>query len=110
MRYLCLVYAREAGLAAMSPEERASYATTLRRSGRELAAAGEVWMDGEAALRLHQGAVTLVAAPGAEPAGTALGVLMIEARDLNDALRLAGRLPVGELGSVEVRPAEGWGR
>jgi hypothetical protein len=31
---------------------------------------------------------------------------MIEARDLNDALQVASRIPSAKLGSVEVRPIE----
>jgi hypothetical protein len=32
------------------------------------------------------------------------GFILIEARDLNEAVRLAGGIPIAELGTIEVRP------
>lgn len=34
--------------------------------------------------------------------------VMIEARDLNDAIRIAGRTPLARFGQVEVRPLQKW--
>ena len=34
------------------------------------------------------------------------GFYMIEARDLNDALQVASRIPSARFGSIEVRPVE----
>ena len=31
---------------------------------------------------------------------------MIEARDLNDAIQIAARIPLAKIGSVEVRPIQ----
>jgi hypothetical protein len=32
------------------------------------------------------------------------GFILIEARDMNDAVRLAAGIPIAEIGTIEVRP------
>ncbi|WP_240447749.1 YciI family protein, partial [Pseudomonas aeruginosa] len=36
------------------------------------------------------------------------GFYLIEARDLNQALQIAAKIPPGRLGCVEVRPVKEW--
>ncbi|MFG8603918.1 YciI family protein [Pseudomonas aeruginosa] len=47
----------------------------------------------------------LAAVPAEEQLG---GFYLIEARDLNQALQIAAKIPPGRLGCVEVRPVKEW--
>ena len=49
---------------------------------------------------------TVIDGPFAETKEQLGGFYMIEARDLNDALQVASRIPSARFGSIEVRPVE----
>jgi hypothetical protein len=83
MRYLCLVYADEARLDAMPQPEVDDLIDETAANNEELAAT-----DG----------------PFAETNEQLGGFVLIEARDLNEAVRIAGRIPGARIGSIEVRP------
>lgn len=83
MRYLCLIYNKEADPAGAP--ERGQDAVTIRvRNGRLSAVEG-------------------VGGAGGEPLRR---VVLIRARDLNDAIRVASRIPEAHLGSIEIRPVD----
>ena len=112
MKYLCLVYEEEAKIAALPEPESASitdddldYLEELQRSGRCLASARLQPAETAATIRVHNGSVFISDAPvGAkEQLG---GFHLIDARDLNDAIRIAAKMPWARLGSIEVRPLE----
>jgi hypothetical protein len=111
MKYLCLVYADEATLNAMpQPEVDALIDETLANN-QELAASGQLVLaealDQVAAattVRVRHGRLSATDGPFAETREQLGGFVLVEARDLNDAIRLAGRIPGARVGSVEVRP------
>jgi hypothetical protein len=111
MRYLCLVYADEATLNAMpQPEVDALIDETLANN-QELAASGQLVLaealDQVAAattVRVRDGRLAATDGPFAETREQLGGFVLVEARDLNEAIRLAGRIPGARVGSVEVRP------
>ena len=112
MKYLCLVYEEEAKVDALPEQESATiadedldYLEELRGSGRCLASARLQPAETAATIRVHNGSVFISDAPvGAkEQLG---GFHLIDARDLNDAIRIAARLPRARLGWIEVRPLE----
>ncbi len=43
--------------------------------------------------------------PFAETKEQLSGIILIEARDLNEAIQVATKIPSAQLGSIEVRPA-----
>ena len=57
-------------------------------------------------VRVRNGKVSTTDGPFAETKEQLGGYNMIEARDLNDALQVASRIPSAKVGSVEVRPIE----
>jgi hypothetical protein len=111
MRYLCLVYADEATLNAMpQPEVDALIDETLANN-QELAASGQLVLAealeqvaAAATVRVRNRRLSATDGPFAETREQLGGFVLIEARDLNEAIQLAGRIPGARIGSVEVRP------
>jgi hypothetical protein len=111
MKYLCLVYYDEKKLDALSEreydnlvEEALSYREVLRNSGHYIASDGLEPVRSAVTLRARNGQLSTMDGPFAETKEQLGGFLLIEARDLNDAIRVASRLPPMRLGCVEVRP------
>jgi hypothetical protein len=111
MRYLCLIYDDEKKIAGMSPSETEAFmgeyfafGDSIQKSGHHLA--GEALQPVETAttVRVRNGKTTTTDGPFAETKEQLGGFYMIEARDLNDAIKVAARIPSARTGSVEVRP------
>ena len=112
MKYLCLVYIEEKKLAAVSPgdpdalsdDECIAYDEALRK--RDLCVASEALQPVETAttVRVRNGKVSITDGPFAETKEQLAGFYLIEARDLNEAIQVASKIPPARLGSIEVRP------
>ena len=113
MKYLCLVYEEEAKVDAL-PEREAStityeehnYLEELRRSGRCLASARLQPAESAATIRVHNGSVFISDVPAVGAKERLGGFHLIDARDLNDAIRIAAKMPWARLGWIDVRPLE----
>lgn len=111
MRYAAVVYidperyARldQQGLATL---DEASLAANeeLRRDGRLVAAQALQSIDEAVTVRVRDGRMSTTIGPFAETAEHLGGFVLLEARDLNEAIAIASRLPIAELGCIEVRP------
>jgi hypothetical protein len=55
-------------------------------------------------VRVRNGKTNLMDGPYAETKEMVAGFYVIEARDLNEAIQVASRIPSAPLGTVEVRP------
>ena len=55
-------------------------------------------------VRVRQGKVSTTDGPFAETREQLGGYYLIEAKDLNDAIQVASRIPSAKIGSIEVRP------
>jgi hypothetical protein len=55
-------------------------------------------------VRKRNGHLSITDGPFAETKEQLAGFYLIEARDLNEALQVAGGIPAARVGSVEVRP------
>jgi hypothetical protein len=55
-------------------------------------------------VRVRSGKLTVTDGPFAETKEQLAGFYMIEAKDLNEAIQIAARIPPARVGSVEVRP------
>jgi hypothetical protein len=53
---------------------------------------------------VRNGKVAITDGPFAETKEALAGFYLIEARDLNEAIQIASRIPPAQVGSVEVRP------
>jgi hypothetical protein len=111
MRYVCLVYYDEAAVEALPAsacgslaEEVLAYREELRGSECFIAAAILQPACTATTIRVRDGRVSVTAGPFAETREQLAGVYMIEARDLNDAIRVASQIPPARLGRIEVRP------
>lgn len=111
MKYLCMVFLDEKKLRAMShdesqrlDDESLSYDETLRKSGHFVAAQALASVRAAKTLRLRNDKMSVTDGPFAETNEQIGGFILIEARDLNEAMQLASKIPVIRLGGVEVRP------
>lgn len=108
MKYLCLVYSDERLLHSSpdSPEdaECMAYAESVQGSGRMLAAEALQPVQTATTVRMRGGKLSITDGPFAETKEQLAGFYLIEAKDLNDAIQVAGNIPAARVGSVEVRP------
>jgi len=111
MRYLCLIYLDDKQLAAMPETQMNELNARHLRFNEELLASGQ-FVEAEAlqpaadstCVRMRSGKASLTGGPYAETKEMVAGFYVIEARDLNEAIQVASRIPSALLGTVEVRP------
>jgi hypothetical protein len=111
MKYLCLIYFEEQKLNALSKreldaliDEALAYDEVLRKSGHYLVSDALQSVQTATTLRIRNGKVSVTDGPFAETKEQLGGFILIDARDLDDAIQVASRIPPVRLGSVEVRP------
>jgi hypothetical protein len=104
MKYLCLVYADEKLLENFDDRECLAFDRGLRDRG--VCSASEALEPTQSAttVRVRNEKVTVTDGPFAETKEQLAGFYMIEARDLNEAIRIASEIPPARVGSIEVRP------
>jgi len=113
MKYLCLAYEEEATLNALSRgewdalrRETLDYVADLRAAGRLLATHALQSAATAATVRVRNDRLSITDGPFAETREQIGGYFLIEADDLNDAIRIASRWPSARIGGIEVRPIE----
>jgi hypothetical protein len=111
MKYLCIVYADEGTFDAMSEreiaaldEESLANDEELRRSGHLILAQALQPVAAATTVRVRSGRMSATDGPFAETTEQLGGFVFIEARDLNEAIGIAARMPMAKVGSIEVRP------
>ena len=104
MKYLCLVYLDAEHWSACRDAECADYAAQLAAGRRMLAAEPLHPAHTATTVRVRGGEVTLFDGPFAETREMLAGFYLLDARDLNEAIQLAARIPPARHGSIEVRP------
>ena len=104
MKYLCLVYMEEGTLADIPDSECMAYGDSLRKSGRYVAAEALQRVETATTVRVRNGRVSLTDGPFAETKEQLAGFYLIDAKDLDEAVRIAAKIPPARVGSVEVRP------
>ena len=104
MKYLCLVYLDEKRLGELPDEECVDFDTAIRKSGHCSASEALESVQTATTVRVRNGKVAVTDGPFAETKEQLAGFYMIEARDLNEAIQLASKIPPARLGSIEVRP------
>ena len=112
MKYLCLGYHDEKTLMAMSESERKALLEESRAYNEQLRRSGH-YLDGKAlqgaaaatTLRFEDGRVSVTNGSVTDTNEQLGGVMVLEARDLNQAIRLLSQLPGMRIGgSLEIRP------
>ena len=113
MKYLCLIYDEEKKMDGMSKSEADAFmgeyfafTEGIKKSGHYIG--GEALQPVQAAttVRLRNGKVSTTDGPFAETKEQLGGYYLIDARDLNDAIQIASRIPSVRHGSVEIRPIQ----
>lgn len=111
MRYLCLIYDDEQTMSAMPKgeadafmDEYFAFTENVRESGHFVAGEALQPVQTATTLRQRSGRLATIDGPFAETKEQLGGFYLIEARDLNEALQVAARIPSVRTGSVEVRP------
>ena len=104
MKYLCLVYAEESRLGEVPDADCVEYDAAIRESGHCLASEALEPVETATSLRVRDGRLSVTDGPFAETKERLAGFYMIEARDLNEAIRLAARIPPAQIGTIEIRP------
>jgi hypothetical protein len=108
MQYMMLVYFEEQQLDEATREhcyaESLQLTQELNATGLYLAAAPLYPVSTATSVRVRDGKRLLTDGPFAETREQLGGYFLIDARDLDEALEIAGRIPGARFGTVEVRP------
>jgi hypothetical protein len=111
MKYLCLIYDQERDWDAMPQAEADAWMAECMAAGQEIEAGGHL-VASEAlhpvaaatTVRIRNGRMSVTDGPFAETKEHLGGVYLVEARDLDEAVQLAAKIPSARTGSIEVRP------
>ncbi len=101
---MCLVYLEEQKLHAIPDRECADCGAGFRERGVLVAAEALQPIATATTVRVRHGKVSVTDGPFAETKEQLAGFYLIEARDLNEAIQAAAKIPPAREGSIEVRP------
>ncbi|HEY5560131.1 MAG TPA: YciI family protein [Steroidobacteraceae bacterium] len=111
LQYLCLIYSDESQWPKLpKPEydrvlgEYLGYMDDIRKSGHYVGCNRLQPTGSATTVRVRNGRVAATDGPFAETKEQLGGYFLLEARDLNEAIQLAARIPGARYGSIEVRP------
>jgi hypothetical protein len=111
MRYMLLIYDVEAEWAALTQEEKGkmfreymALTEDLKARGSYIAGAPLQPTATATTIRVRDGRALTTDGPFAETREQLGGYYLVDVKDLDEALAVAGRIPGARVGSVEVRP------
>ena len=111
MQYMCLIYTDEQGWQNMPDEDRDrlsgdyfAFTESIRQSGHYLAGDALQPTSTATTVRVRNGETLVTDGPFAETKEQLGGYYAIEAKDADEALAIAARIPGARHGSIEVRP------
>ena len=113
MRYLCLIYSDESQWEKLSRgdmdsmmSEYFAFTKDIKKSGHYVG--GDELQSTRTAttVRVRNGKISTTDGPFAETKEQLGGYYLINAKDLNDAIQVAARIPSVRVGSIEVRPIQ----
>jgi hypothetical protein len=111
MKYLLLIYENEALSAGLSEAEQGKvfaeykeYTADIRKSGHHLGGNALQPVSTATTVQVRNGKTVTTDGPFAETREQLGGFYLVEAKDLDEALALAKRIPAARTGSIEVRP------
>jgi hypothetical protein len=108
MKYMLLVYGDEQAWDEAERErcyqESAQIAHQIRSTGRHLVAAPLHPVSTATSVRMREGKRIVTDGPFAETREQLGGYFIVDVRDLDEAIEIAGRLPSAAMGTVEIRP------
>jgi hypothetical protein len=111
MKFLCMVFCEESKLEALTPaelqeldDESLAHDQALQQQGHLLAAQALQSVRSAATVRIQKGKPLITDGPFAETREQIGGFILIDAKDRNEAIQIASKIPVIRLGGIEVRP------
>lgn len=111
MQYVCLVYLEESTFEGMTDDEKRKVDRDAIDHDRALAESGHLIRanalrapETAVTVRVRNGRMSTTDGPFAETKEHLGGFVIIEARDMNEAIAVAARIPLATMGSIEVRP------
>ena len=104
MKYLLLVYGEEDKLLQVDDLHCLAFDKSVRESGHCVASEALQPVATATTVRVRGGKASVTDGPFAETKECLAGFYMVEAKDLDEALALAARVPPAGVGSIEVTP------
>ncbi len=104
MKYLCLVYLSQDNWNACPDKTCFAFAEGLAASGHMLAAEPLHPVATATTVRVRNGQMSMTDGPFAETKEQLAGFYLIDAKDLNEAVSWAAKIPPAQYGCIEVRP------
>jgi len=111
MKYLCLIYDDESHWTKRSADENGklmgeygAFTSAIKASGHYVGGNALQPTSTATTVRVRNGKVSTTDGPYAETKEQLGGFYLVEAKDLNDAIQLAARIPAARDGGIEVRP------
>ena len=110
MNFVCLVYGEENYINALSKDGLAeldrrsvAYDKSIAKAGKLVIAQALQSVKTSMTVRKRSGKVVTTDGPFAETKEQLLGFVMLEEESLDEALKIAGDIPIAEWGTIEVR-------
>lgn len=111
MKYMLLIYDEEQAFGKMSQAEMGKLIGEYRQFGQAIQASGQYLAGAQlqptttaTAVRVRDGKRLVTDGPFAETREQLGGYYLIEAKDLDEAIGIAARVPSARIGTIEVRP------
>jgi len=111
MQYICLIYSNEADEASATPEQMQQVMDEYNAFTKDIRDRGQ-YAGGEAlhptkmatTVRVRNGKIVTTDGPFAETKEQLGGYYVVNAKDLDEAIAIAAKIPGAKYGSIEVRP------
>jgi hypothetical protein len=115
MQYMCLIYDDEGTWGSMPEDERntvfneyGTFTESIKESGNYVAGDALQPTSTATTVRVRGGETLVTDGPFAETKEQLGGYYLVEAKDVDEALKIAARIPSARYGSIEVRPVVVW--
>ena len=113
MKFLCMAYEEEGKLNQLSKsewhalrQETLDYVEGMRKNGQLIITHALRSATTASTVRIRNGKLSIIDGPFAETKEQLGGFFLIEANDLQEAIKVASKWPSATIGSIEVRPIE----
>jgi hypothetical protein len=111
MKYLLLIHDEEKRWGTLSEAERQQIMSGYRKFGEEIRASGQFLNGAQlqptttaTSVRVRDGKPLVTDGPFAETREQLGGFYLVDAANLDEAIKLAARIPSAQTGTIEVRP------
>jgi hypothetical protein len=111
MKYMLLIHDSEKMWSTLSQDEQQQIMADYRRFSDEIKATGQYLAGSQlqptsaaTSVRVRNGKRVVTDGPFAETREQLGGYYLVDAKDLDEAIGLAERLPSAKLGTIEIRP------